>query len=251
MSGGHFSILEAVKKAYMFAGAQWRYLLRLCALPLVLHLATAAGIQSLRPDASIIETFLWSLPANVAFAWFMFAEARLLLLGERVDRLPPDAAYLADRRHAMRVSIIILLLFDMALTAIAACMDWAVHSGGFGTDAAVTVPILFLLGTLFWGLRFAVAPILASVGYPLRSFLRRVHGMEFSVRLLGLGFLCALPVYFVLEILLESFLPVTGEITPDQMTALIILSAPVAIIVPALLNAAAAFALKDMLKGPP
>jgi hypothetical protein len=248
MNNGQFGILEAVKKAYIFVGTQRRYLLRLALLPLFLHVVTALFLQHYNPDASTLEAFLWAFPANIVFAWFMFAEARLLLLGEKQDCLPNDQAYLTEHRRAMNISVILLLLFDMAMAAMTAWMEWSMKSGTFGVNTPITLSVFFLLGSLFWLIRFSVLHILAAVGYPLRVFLHQIRGMGFSLRLIGMGLLCVIPVYTVFEFLLEMVVPTSGEhLTPDQMTSVILLSAPTAMIVPILLNAAAAYALKDLL----
>lgn len=246
MGNSRFSMVRAVRNAYLFTGRQAAYLLRLGAMPLALQLVTVLGLYHYRPDASVIESFLWALPANVFFAWFMFAETRLLLLGERLDALPTDEGALRDRDRAMTLSIMILLLFNMAMTAVIACMKWAVVSGSLEQSAAASVGIAFLIGALVWGLRFAVLHILAAVGYPLRAFLSRVRGMEFSLRLIGMGFLCSLPVYIALEMVLRVFL---GPSAAEQLGVLTAVSVPVGIFVSVLLNAAATYALQDLLGG--
>jgi hypothetical protein len=247
MGKSQFSILMAARRAWFFLSASKVYLLRLAALPLALHVATSVGLQVWRPEASVLEAFLWALPANAAFAWFMFAEARYLLLGERIDRLPPDDGYLQDRQRAMRLAVIILLLCSMAFTAVSAWLDWASNPAVLGGNPGVTILTMFLIGAMFWGLRFFVVHILAAVGYPIRAFLARVHGLEFSLRLLGLGLLCACPVYLLLGMALETVFSGAGTLTDAQTTVVILITAPVAFFVPTLLNAAAACALQELL----
>jgi hypothetical protein len=180
----------------------------------------------------------------------MFAEARLVLMGERIDYLPQDENYLNERRRMMNYSVTVFLLFNMALTAISAWLQWTVTSHAFGDNMAITLASLFFIGGMFWGLRFSVAYIVAAVGYPFRAFLQRSEGMEFSLRLLGMGLLCAFPVYLALELLLEILFPeLTSNPAPETMSMVIVVSAPIAFAVPVLLNAAAAYALKDMLGG--
>lgn len=250
MRNGRFGVIDAVRNGYAFVGREWRYLVRIGAGPLLAYAGTAFLIQKTNPGAGMIEVFLWSLPANVAVAWFLFAQARLLLLGERVDRLPAgDAAHAAARRRAMTACIAILLLFDMAMTSVHVWVTWSVKSRAIETSAPVTASVFFLFGAVFWGLRFSVVHILAAVDYPIRAFLRRVHGLRISARLVGMGLLCVLPVYLPLELVLSAAYPGPARLEPGDLAFVALLGAPFAVVSSMLLNAAGVFALKEILGG--
>jgi hypothetical protein len=245
MSNGRFGIIEAGKKACHFAARHRGYLLRIGFLPLCMQAITALLLQTYVPHASIIEVYVCSFPSNLVFAWFLFVQTRLLLLDERLDRLPPDPAYLAARRYAMNLAVVVLLLFNLAVTAAGAFIEWVTRTGE-GASAPASIAVAVLLAFLLWGLRFSVAHILAAVGYPLGRFLKKVRGMEFPARLMAMGLLFALPVYIMMAVMLQTLLP-EDNLTQIQTVAVVALSAPVALLVPVLLNAAAAFALKEVL----
>lgn len=245
MSQSRFQIMGAVKNAYVFVGRERAYLLRIATMPLLANLATAFYLHFLRPQSSPFEDFLWGLPASVLFAWFLFIETRLILLGERIYQAIDDEA---ARKQAMKAAVTVWLLFNMAMTAVAAYLQWAAEDMQ-NRGAWVTVTALAVIGLLFWGLRFSVAHILAAVQYPIRQFLGQVKGAEISFRLLGMGLLCVTPVIVVLQLLLNLVLPGAGSeaLTSDQFVRAILIVTPVSLLMATLLNAAAVFAVKEIL----
>src|SRR3990172_10766273 len=115
MDNSKFNILQAIREAYTFVGREWLYLLKSASLPMAVQICTSLFIQFQREGASLIESYLWGMPATVLVAWFVFLEMRLLLLGEQLDKLPHNPEYLAARQHAMKLSVITSLLFNMGM----------------------------------------------------------------------------------------------------------------------------------------
>lgn len=250
MDASSFSIVEAVRNGYRFTFRESGYLLKIVTLPFLVHMITSFVLQAKFPEASTLWLFIINLPANILFAWFLFLEARLLLLGERIDRLPQDPRYLGGRRQAMQASIIVLLLFNMAFTTIAATMEWLSKQDLLGKNSLVTLLVLFVVGGMIWGLRLGLAHILAAVGYSIQRYIYRVDGVLFSFRLIGMGLLSALPVFVVFQVLLALVVPDPKNITDPQVYLLIALGTPLSFLMAVVLNAAGAYALKDMLSRP-
>lgn len=249
MDYSRFSIFEAVRNAYIFAGREWPYLLKTGLLPIGAQIATVLFIQFQRPDASQLEIYLWGLPATVLFAWFMFLETRLLLLGERLDRLPEDAAYLSDRRHAMELAILAAVLFDMARMALLIGLMGIVPAN---PEESMPPPLvlvgIFIISVLFWGMRFIVAPPLAAVHHPIRPVLQKLRGGLFSLRIICMGFIALLPVGMAGLILLGTP-PETAAAAQAQTTHIptLIADSFLSFASVAVLNAAVACALKQIL----
>jgi len=250
-NSSRFSIFEAVKNAYIFVGREWLYLLKAGLLPMGAQIVTGVFIQFQRPDASLVESYLWGLPAAALLGWFIFLETRLLLLGERLERLPKDSAALADRRHAMKLSVLTALLFNMG--AAGAITLWlaveeAAQSSANGFLNAVG---LLIIGGIIWGVRFGIIPTLAAVHYPIRPVLRRTAGLLFSLRLIGMGLLGTFPVIFISRFFVGSMLPdaadLTAKLTDTQQLSITFISAPLSLMCAALLGASAAYALKQIL----
>lgn len=253
MDNSRFNIFEAVKDAYVFAGREWLYLLKAGLLPIVVQVGVSLFIQFQRPEASQIETYLWSIPATALFAWFTFIEMRLLLLGERVNRLPADGAAVAERRHALQLTVILSLLFNMGLTVLTSLLVVTMQASVASNNWAITLAGMFLLGGIFWSLRFGIVPILASVHYPIRPVLRQTWGMMFSLRLIGMGMACLFPVAILFQILTSLVIrrpvdaAVEAKMTTTEQLLFLLMGAPLSLMVSLLLNAAAAYALKQIL----
>lgn len=253
MDNSRFSIFQAAKSAYIFMGRNWLYLLRAGLVPIGLQIVAALYTQFGRPDASQIEGYLWGLPATMLFSWFMFLETRLLLLGENLHSLPKDRAYLADRLHAMKVSVLCSLLFNMGTAGALSLLLALEESGQWGTSWPVTLCGFFILCSIFWGIRFGIIPILTAVHHPIRPVLLQTRSMMFSLRLIGMSILCVLPIAFLFQIIIALVIPESADqgvaikLTEQQQVAIITLSAPLSLFAAALLNAAAAYALKQIL----
>ena len=250
-NNSRFNIFEAVKKAYLFVGREWLYLLKIGFLPMGAQVAAAAFVQYQRPDASLIEGYLWGLPAAALLGWFVFLQTRLLLLGERVDRLPRDRTYLADRHQAMNLSVLTTVLFNMG-TAGALALWMAVEEGA---QSSANKPLgilgLLIIGGVVWGVRFGIIPLLAAVHYPIRPVLRQTADMLFSLRLIGMGLLCTMPVVFLFRFLIAAAVPVSGDamakLSEGEQFTLTVISAPLSLMCAALLGAATVYALKEIL----
>jgi hypothetical protein len=115
----------------------------------------------------------------------------------------------------------------------------------------VTVFIAFLLGLVFWGARLGVLPILAAVGYPLRLFLQQVTSPLFSLQLIVMGMMAMFPVALVFQLVVSLLIDppsaLSGGLAPRDHFLLIVMSAPFSLASNILLNASAAYALKQLL----
>lgn len=250
MDQSRFSIFAAVRDAYLFVGREWRILLRAGLLPMGLQAATTLFVEFNRPDASGFEACLWSLPSTLFFAWFMFAETRLILLGERLDRLPADPAFVRSRRRAMTAAVLLATLFNMGFVLVTNVLSLLAQQNQAAPNLAISFCEFFLLGAAFWAVRFAILPLLAAVHYPLAPVLRKVSGLLFSLRLVGLALVCILPVELVAMVLLEIGnvnLTLATGLTPEKKVAFLLLLAPISLLSAALINAAGVFALRQIL----
>jgi hypothetical protein len=252
MSAGRFIITPAVLAAYAFVGHNWRYFLKLGLLPFAFQAGAVLGVRSFLPeDATAFAAFIWTLPAQIASAWYMFVCARFALLGERAYELPRDADFLRARRRLMTAAVIVILLFKMFLVATSEWISWAMDSGRYGNDSLTSLAALFIIGAVVWALRFAVAHILVAVGFPLRRYLARVRGMLFSFQLIGLGLMASLPPIMLLAMFVSALAPAVEEgaqaMSEGMMSVFLLLVSVFSTFIPVLMNTAAAFALRGML----
>lgn len=251
MSGSQFSITSAVRNAYIFVGRERVYLTKIALLPVGVDALTKALIFMNGKDMSIFESFSWSLPSAILTGWFMFHLARLLMMGERANTLPADPAYLAARRQGMNASILIWLLFSMGWVALQGFQNWVMNpSAGVVNLGMATISMLFF-GAAFWCIRYGLAHILAAVNYPISKYIRRVAGLSISFRIAGMGLLGVLPVlacfYFVATLVIPA--GVTDMHDP-RLAPIVVLSAPVQMVITAIMTAAGAFALREIMERP-
>lgn len=255
MDRANFGILNAARDAYLFAAREWRYLLKAGMMPVVIQVLLSLLVQfQFKGDVSSLEAWLWGFPATVMMAWYSFIEVRLLLLGERIDRLTLDKSGQRARRRALNMSVTVALLFNMVLFISVTLLLALAGSGRWGVDVVASGAALFLVGFMFWGLRLALLPTLAAVEYPFRAFVEQVRGPFFSLRLLALGALCLFPVAMVAQVVVSAFFSGAIEdgkiaLSPEAQAGIIIFGAFLSLVVTTILNAAGAFALRQVLGG--
>ncbi len=251
MSGSQFNITNAVRNAYIFVGRERVYLTRLALLPAGVDALTKVLIFMNGKDMTIFESFSWSVPSAILTGWFMFHLSRLLMMGERANTLPDDPAYLAARQQGMNASILIWLLFSMGWVALQGFQSWAMNpEQGVVNIGMATISMLFF-GAAFWCVRYGFAHILAAVNYPIGKYIRRVAGLSISFRIAGMGLLAALPIIACFYFLTTLVIPagVTDMYDP-RLTPIVVLSAPVQMIITAIMTAAGAFALREIMERP-
>lgn len=251
-----FKIFPVVKSAYLFAAKERGYLLKIGVLPMVAHVVTALFLQFYRADASMLENYIWSLPSAALFAVFTFALARLLLVGERLDKLSVEDAYKNNRPRMMKASILLSLIFHMGLALVTITLMFVVSSKDVSgvSNIFLTVGAALIVGFIFWGVRFGVLPILASVGYPLKRFLMKVNSPFFSLQLIMMGIVAMLPLIMIFQFAMSMVISPPDGMTVELITvstkehiAIIIISAPFSLLSNVILNASAIFALKEIL----
>lgn len=251
MNASYFSITRAVRNAYIFVGLEWRYLARIAVLPMGLNLLTELAILILiqQPsnfeEPSLLSAALLNIPAIAFSAWFMFAEARLILLGERTDNLPADPAYREERQRDLSISVLIFILFYLGLMAFLNYWFLIHDLDPLGQNLTYTTIGLLLFCAGVWAVRFGVAHILSAVGYPVRRYIYRVNGLGISFRLLGMALLCMLPILLAMMFVMMIVMPDMKSLQPSVTT--VILDAPMSFAIWSVMTAAACFALKEIL----
>lgn len=247
MSGSRFNISAAVRNAYVFAGRERGYLARISLLPFGVALVTNYLVVTEYAGLSPFILFLIHMPSTVLYGWFMFLEARLLLLGERADALSPDAAA-TGRRRAMQASVLVWLLFNMWTTSFMAYHSWAAANNRSADNSVVMFFLLFLFGGFIWSIRFSLAHLLAAVDYPIRQYVYQVNGIGISFRLLALYFICSMPVFVAFLLVMAVAFPQPGAPITGGIVALrIVCETLFVFLVMILTTAAGCFALKEIL----
>ncbi len=185
---GRFSILDAARKGLRDMMLHGSYLVRVGVVPMIASVLAAIVVSLNTKDDvfNLITNFLWGLPAEIFLGWFLFVYARLLVLGERVDRLDSDVEFRRHRQQLLRASVIIFVLFKMFMAGCHHFILWVMENRTPDGDTPLKLATLVLIGVLFWSLRLAALPVLAAVDYPLKRFLFGAHGAGLSFQLFAL-----------------------------------------------------------------
>jgi hypothetical protein len=256
MSGSRFKIMDATRRVYSFLGREYRYLGRVCLLPLgatiILNMFIGRVLDTGGPvsGASPFTYGLLSLPANALMGWYVFLLARALFLGERLDNLPGDPAALARRKQSMQAGIIGFILIKMMMTALTAAVAALEEINIHNPSAGLSFCIMILIGGGVWSLRFIAAPLLWALGYPVRGYAYRVRGLGISLRILALSFLSIVPIAIVVQLIMSAFLPDHLQTFDNQMKIVTALGPVASYVFSTLFFGSLAFGLKEMLAPP-
>lgn len=248
MNTQRFDILGCALAGYRSVFAERRYLMSAALMPVGLtvfiEILKIYGIQK----PSILSEMLTMLPVGIAAAWFMFLQTRLLVFGERPENVPPE--HMMPRRRAFEASALLWLLLQMAgLGMLAFMMYWSREMQSGSPAPYVNVLGYLMIGASFWGLRLLVVHILGAISYSLRDYIFRVNGVMVSVRMFALLMIVLLPVAIAAGPVEEALITAmkAESAPPLQIAGLTVLRVILNFMLLAFFNAAAVFALRQML----
>jgi len=234
-----FDFIDAASKGYEFVWDRRGYLTRLlipvifikvvCLLCVfVLHAQDKFLLQGLilLPASFLEAVFITGLVRFMVFAEPIYVWGRSIPLADKDQtcaKLPINAP---DRKRFMQVGIATYLLAKILATGFAgALLDHAATLQNMPPpDIAPLNPVfatlLFIgLGAgLIWLFRLGWFFIPASMGYPLRPFMKKIAGMRISFYLILTYLICLLPIMTVFAIILN----ILAGILSDGSAAFII-----------------------------
>lgn len=217
-----FNILDTVRNGYLFTFRGWSYFGRIMILPLIAQAVCTYITYKTDPALeNYLRSFLINLPALAFTAWYLFAGVRYVLLGEKINDLPKSPDALHARNQAMRASVILVLLFNMAATVIMLVL-LMLHKKNTGEPPQFSLAAVFLMVFMIWAVRYGVLYIPAAVGFPIRRFLDLAGGFGFSFRLIGLLMMAALPLILIFEIVTRLLF---GDVSMEDRTSIILMLA--------------------------
>lgn len=248
MNTPRFDIFKCTIMGYRSVFAERQYLMSAALVPMAL----TTGIEMVKFYAvdkhTVLTALLTMLPVALAAAWFMFLQTRLLVFGERADNVAPENA--ASRKQAFEISAILWMLIQMAGLAMLAFSLYLAREGRADTvNPMLSIAGYLMLGCALWGVRLAIAHILGAIGYSIRQYIFKVNGAMVSLRMIGLMLAVALPILlFSAPIEAMFFAALQAEdVTVLQVAGATVLRVVMNFLLLAFFNAAAVFALRDML----
>ena len=244
MDRSRFNITQAIMNAYRLIWAERVFLLKTATIPFIAGIITTLFVMQARPDSSVIEDFLWNMPAQVLGAWFLFAQTRLIFFGQK---LTPKDVEQGSLRDDLRIVVLIWLLFNMFFISMLSGMMFLAERLTPGEGSPLNIVGFVLIGIMIWAVRFGLFHIVAAVGADIKSFFFQINGVRTSMRLIGMTFLAAMPIVFAFQMTLSVFIGQQETISDLQRMALILMTAPVSFLILAVLNAAGCYAVKDIL----
>jgi len=247
-------IIDNVAHGYSFARDNLQVLAKFALWPLLISFANYIALTITEHNSSVFETFLMTLPATIAFAWYTFTIVRFQVLGEHPKSLSSDPSYLQSRHIHMKASVAFYVLYQMFL-ALISYTGLSIISESDQPEKLTTeqsMLILFVALSLMWSLKFIVLHIIAALGISVRDYIKRVKGMWFSYTLLGIGVVATMPILIFSAFFASIFLP--SQATDANLVSVFLiygLGSVMSITIATILNAAAVEALKQLYQNKP
>lgn len=255
MNRPRFDIIGAAAFGFQSVFTERRYLSGIALVPICIVTAIELGKIFALDKQSLITELVSLIPVSMAGAWFMFLQTRLLVFGERTPQTytnPPE-----ERRRAFEASALLWTLTQVgALGLVGYMLFWQQHVSTETATAPMNIIGYLLIGASFWALRFSIAHILVATGYSIRDYIFRVNGAMISLRLLALMMIVMFPVALIASPIEGALIAAAKSETPAPLSiaGLSLLRVILNFILLAVFNAAAVFALRQMLgkgKGQP
>ncbi len=251
MANSSFEIIGSVKLAYSFLADEWKYMVKIAWPALLASIITSMFVNIYKTDVSIFEKFLWELPSVVFVAFVIFQQTRLILIGERLEKLPENPLEYQMRAKALIASIGFYLLFTMLMIVFQGVADKIIVISGATEPEKMDSKTFLLLGAILflgiWSIRLSLLPITSAVGYPVKLYLAKVKGAMFSLRVMGVSLIACLPVLFLWILLFSSFVGDPDNVTEIGKLVTALIAAPIGLIMVLVINASLTFALKEVL----
>lgn len=255
MNRPRFDIIGAAAFGFQSVFTERRYLSGIALVPICIVTAIELGKIFALDKQSLITELVSLIPVSMAGAWFMFLQTRLLVFGERTPE-----TYIApheERRRAFEACAILWTLTQVgALGLVGYMLFWQQQISAEAASAPLNVIGYLLIGASFWALRFSIAHILGATGYSIRDYIFRVNGAMVSLRLLALMMVVMFPIALMAMPVEEALIATakSEDPAPLNIIGLSLLRVIFNFILLAVFNAAAVFALRQMLgkgKGKP
>lgn len=213
-----FDIIDASGRSYRLVWQERHYLAQLAAVPMLVKLVTYMAIIALSWEKNFARQALLFLPSYLADGWMLAHFTRLVLLDQRWPFRPSgnagiDMNVLQDRTRGILGGMVTHTLIKFLMAGAIG----VVVATGFAIETAHQPPSLltaalmmgFLAATL-WSFRLMWLYIPVSVGYPVRRFLRDVHGYMASLYMIGVWLVCFLPVFLLVRFLISAIIAPYG-----------------------------------------
>jgi len=232
MSQFNFNMMDAAGYGFYRVWAERSYLLKLAMFPFLIKLGSTIAVFVLGLESDILRQGLVLLPGVIAEGWVLSQFLRTLLKNERWPTALPQNIDegLLDRLLLRARGIIAATIAYTLIGLISSFVRYIIFGFMFGNfespgqqvtdmlesgmEQAVTaegekatihpllaLPMLGLLGVLFWAYRLAWVYIAFSVLMPVRDYLRAVGGLMASAKMMILFFCTMTPVMFIVILL--------------------------------------------------
>lgn len=257
-----FDFVESASKGYQFVWNDRRILARLAFWPLLIKLASFTLITYLDMQDQTLRQGLILIPSSFAEGWLVAMAIRMAALGEpwsgpATGDARRDAGAHAARKRAVTGAMLIYVLTKLILAFFSGLlMDSGViaNSADFGGPmiSAFFAGVLLMLG-IIWAFRFTWLYVPAALGFSVRDFLRKIKPFMVSVYMMGLWFLCLVPMALALIMMaqfLATIFPVQGDtVSPLYLYGLAGVQAVLELAVALIAGSAMGYAVLGVMRG--
>lgn len=215
-----FDVIETASDGYQLAWKERGYLVKLAAVPFLIKLVCYGVVMLLGWEQDFTRQAMVMLPSYFADGWLLSHLTRLVLLDQRWPFRPTgnsdkDMQVMQDRALGIMRGTLMFAVIRFMMDGVNEIL-YLFSQAGMEPQGEEMTASMFIAGfvsftLLIWAFRLVWLYIPAAVNYPVRRFMQELGGYGASWPLLGVWFICFIPLFFVHGLLISLFGMVTQQ----------------------------------------
>jgi len=213
-----FNVINSAHYAYQLVWREWRYLLKLALVPLVIKFASFLLSMMYSEGDNIIRMSLLLIPAYFAEGWMLSHFVRLITNGQRWPYVMTgddviDLKAAKERGRPLLAGILGFVLINLFIAlyyhVFSSFMPSAVVAGEVINPEDVTPEMFLTMSVMtafvFFAFRFVWLYIPFAARMNPFDYIRKTNGIGVTVRMIGLWLICFVPVVTVMQGIISLF----------------------------------------------
>lgn len=210
-----FDIIKATAEGYKFLWNRRKFIARLALLPVVVKFICFFTVINLDLESNLLRQGILFLPYFLLEGYLVCTLLRFAVYSKEEVIQPPGSGafeYYKQRGRDIQAGAIMYTLIKLLTTLFFAIMlstapapleeELVAEQPEVTFEAFFAMLVVFI--ALIWAFRLMWLNIPLTLGYNMKTYLRRVRGMSFSFHIFSVWVMCVIPFGIVVDLLSAS-----------------------------------------------
>lgn len=223
-----FDIMAACRYGYAYVWNHRPLIFRLAAIPVFIKVISYFFILGTGLDNNLLRQGLILFPAYLLEGYMVCVIVRLAIFTHEPLIQPPGSAandYYRQRGRDIQAGAVIYALIKLlASLAVGLVFLYAPETAGQGQAQPEASISSFLAASAFiivaiWAFRIIWINITVTLGFTMKSYMKRIRGYSFSFHLFSAWIICLLPLWLLAMIIGDLMVGLTGHSADNPVQA--------------------------------